>query len=754
MSELEIDRPPSHAPRTLLVASLGASWAVVPEVLGLLAPEWADLYAHHPERERLRALREQYGLTAPRAIWIITTGGEAAARSRVALHKWHTRLVARLAAAAHPVRPELVVFSAEETDELASEQECRLWRELAFRVLLHAHETVGADGKVVVSLAGGRKTMSSDLQDAAHAFSAHALLHVVADDARLAASGLHQPEPVRLLGPLAAGEAGLITPLVIGRTEGEVAVRATVDGQRLCASDFPLPAAGALRSWQADGRSLQDAVAERRRDASRLLVTQALATREDGPYEPWPMLLRLDPARIDRLRSAPLVEPSSAPLADPLADPSRWPLVDLHRHLGGSLGLAGQRTVAAEVLAHSQIQHRQAAERHLRDVWPAAAAGRAAMATPEDWPAQLRTAAQALAENTGLRPGEARALITSLVLDRHSLEDLEHLLWPTTEPRLALKSRHRLGFAAYERPGELSGSALLGHPAAIEAYAQGVAQALRDEGVRYAELRGSPHKYWPHDPVGFVVAFEAALRRAGVATAGGGCAGNTWRVGFIWIIDRRQRESVGTVVGDAVTARQRLGHFVLGLDLAGDEGTHEPKALAPHFEPAWVECMRITIHAGEGECVDNIWQAAYHLHADRIGHGLTVPDNPNLAARFRDRGIALELCPSSNREVVGFADPAIPDTANCDRYPLEALMRAGLPLTINTDNPAISRTTIAKEFLTAARMCPALTPWRALALLRLAYRHAFVPAAERWQLEQAAAEQLVRLAVETRHTPA
>ena len=62
--------------------------------------------------------------------------------------------------------------------------------------------------------------------------------------------------------------------------------------------------------------------------------------------------------------------------------------------------------------------------------------------------------------------------------------------------------------------------------------------------------------------------------------------------------------------------------------------------------------------AGEGESPENIWQAAYHLHADRIGHGLTLTANPQLAARFRDRGICLELCPSSNREVVGFADPA------------------------------------------------------------------------------------------------
>lgn len=97
---------------------------------------------------------------------------------------------------------------------------------------------------------------------------------------------------------------------------------------------------------------------------------------------------------------------------------------------------------------------------------------------------------------------------------------------------------------------------------------------------------------------------------------------------------------------------------MLGLDLAGDEGTHNPADLASGFAPAFADCMPVTIHAGECEAAENIWQAAYHLHADRIGHGLTLAANPQLAARFRDRGICLTLCPSSNREVVGIFLPA------------------------------------------------------------------------------------------------
>jgi adenosine deaminase len=237
--------------------------------------------------------------------------------------------------------------------------------------------------------------------------------------------------------------------------------------------------------------------------------------------------------------------------------------------------------------------------------------------------------------------------------------------------------------------------------------------------------------------------FELALNEAGARTRasddlpGGPLSGP--RFGMLWIIDRRQRCSIAPVVDQAVKARAAMPGFVLGLDLAGDEGTHAPEQLAPGFAPAFEACMPITIHAGEGESAANIWQAAYHLHADRIGHGLTLIDHPELAQRFRDRGIAIELCPSSNREVVGFRDRLHVDSANCPAYPLRAFMSAGLPLCLCTDNPAISRTTLADEYLAASRMSDAgLSIWEMLAIGRQGFVHSFLPAAERDSLRRAA----------------
>ncbi|MCX8005642.1 MAG: hypothetical protein N2688_11930, partial [Burkholderiaceae bacterium] len=159
------------------------------------------------------------------------------------------------------------------------------------------------------------------------------------------------------------------------------------------------------------------------------------------------------------------------------------------------------------------------------------------------------------------------------------------------------------------------------------------------------------------------------------------------------------------------------------------------------------ECLRITIHAGEGERAENIWQAAYRLHADRIGHGLTLLENPALTERFRDRGICIELCPTSNREVVGFRDPAVPPSEALPPYPLRRMLAAGLPVTLCTDNPGISRTTLADEFLTAARMSDGtLSLWQVLALLRAGFAHAFLPARERQRLLAQADAEVFRCA--------
>lgn len=94
--------------------------------------------------------------------------------------------------------------------------------------------------------------------------------------------------------------------------------------------------------------------------------------------------------------------------------------------------------------------------------------------------------------------------------------------------------------------------------------------------------------------------------------------------------------------------------------------------------------------------------------------------------------------------MVGYRDPDWPETARFPEYPLRTLWAAGLPLTLCTDNPGISRTTLADEYLAAARMAGRLPVWDALAMLKQGFAHAFLPSAERESLMKAADARIYR----------
>jgi len=723
------------APKNILLCTLGASWAVVAEIFGWLAPQHLDLYAHHPARAVLDALRLQHQLAAPDELWICSTEGPQTRASLVYLSQWWQRLGAPM-----PLR----VWTAAGTDQLASQAECEHMQELTLRLVMLASEHTAVGGQLLLGLAGGRKTMSADLQGAGAIFGAQAWLHVVSPEpspaplfARNAAD--RDAQPSLFAAPLAADLAQALTPLVAGTGARNELLDIELEGRSVNTQAFPLPLAepGANCVWSMPANAsragspdnLQGELRRRQRQSSQLLGNFMAQLAQAEHHDNWRSLYRLPPAKITTLRATTLQPGHQSWL-------TALPKADLHRHLGGCLSLADQRTIANAIWQDVKHEKRLEALSKLDSLLQI-------QEWPWHWPDQLA--------------GQDRPVLAACLLVHASDAQLQHNLFDVTEPRVALK-QHAHGFAAYERPGELSGSALLGHPAAVAPYARALVAQAVSEGLIYLELRGSPHKYRPHDPAGFLADFEQALTAVGASTSPakdtGAAAG--LRIGFVWILDRRQRMTLATVVAQAVAARHAMPHFVLGLDLAGDEGTHNPAALASGFAPAFEACLPITIHAGEGEKAENIWQAAYHLHADRIGHGLSLVQDAALASRFRDRGICLELCPSSNREVVGFKDPAHPATSSQPTYPLRRFIDSGLPVTLCTDNPGISRTTMAAEYLCAARMTKGgLSQWESLALMRQAFVHAFLPSAEREVLIKNADQAIFALLAQpvTEHRP-
>ena len=738
--------PPTEAAPTILLCTLGASWAVIPEVLGWLAPGVVNLYAHHPQRAQLDSLRQQHGLRAPTELWVCTTQGSQTQDSLQQLHQWWFLLGLPM-----PLR----IWTAAGTDQLATQAECAHIRELILRVALLAAERTAGGGQLILSLAGGRKTMSADLQTAGSLFGAAACLHVVGPDPLPAALKGHTPAdkarlPLLLAQPLPPELAHAVMPLVASIGQRDELLDIPLDGQVVCSARFalPMPAANGTCAWPAPapGDSLHADIARRQQASSQLLGNFLAQVAQSERHDNWRSLYRLPPATIARLRQTALGPQHRAWL-------QACPKADLHRHLGGCLTLDQQQNVAIAIWKNVSKENRISRLYSLNSLLSSEEES-----WPWSWPQLLQAAQADEAATPANAPTPAphlRAELAAALLLHASPQALQHNLHGVTEPRLALKTTHPHGFAAYERPGELSGSALLGHPAAIGPYAHAVVQQALAEGLAYLELRGSPHKYRPTDPAAWLAEFRAALAAAGAnvdgiapqpasaAASAAPTAPPPLRIGFVWILDRRQRATLPTVVAQAVAAHEHLPGFLLGLDVAGDEGTHQPAELAASFLPAFEACLPITIHAGEGEAAEHIWQAAYHLHADRIGHGLTLSQAPQLAQRFRDRGVCLELCPTSNREVVGFADPAHPASAQLPRYPLRHFLASGLPVTLCTDNPGISHTTLADEYLAAARMTAGgLSQWEALALMRQSFVHAFLGSAEREALLKTIDQQL------------
>jgi adenosine deaminase/aminodeoxyfutalosine deaminase len=117
---------------------------------------------------------------------------------------------------------------------------------------------------------------------------------------------------------------------------------------------------------------------------------------------------------------------------------------------------------------------------------------------------------------------------------------------------------------------------------------------------------------------------------------------------------------------------------------------------APHFRAAIAEGLRSVPHAGESTGPETVWDALTHLDAERIGHGISAARDPRLLEHLRDRQIPLEVCPTSNVRT-----RSVPSLAE---HPLPALVAAGVPVTINSDDPPMFSTTLNREYEIAAEL--------------------------------------------------
>lgn len=134
---------------------------------------------------------------------------------------------------------------------------------------------------------------------------------------------------------------------------------------------------------------------------------------------------------------------------------------------------------------------------------------------------------------------------------------------------------------------------------------------------------------------------------------------------------------------------------IVGVDLAGDELNYPPELFRDFFSAVSADgVLAATIHAGEVTGPDQIWEAIESLGAQRIGHGVAALRDEELQKTLIEHGIALELCITSNYQTGSWADEPT--------HPFGTFLRAGVPVTLNSDDPTIQNSTLTDDYVKAA----------------------------------------------------
>ncbi len=202
------------------------------------------------------------------------------------------------------------------------------------------------------------------------------------------------------------------------------------------------------------------------------------------------------------------------------------------------------------------------------------------------------------------------------------------------------------------------------------------------QGTRYAEVTFTAASHGDRLGGPPEMPLEAVLQGL---SEGGAAYGIECRV----LLDHSRRRSVDRAWRTLELARRYAGDGVVGIGLAGEEAY----PLAPFtevFDAARDSGVRVVHHAGETCGPDSIREALVAGHAERLGHGIRILDDAALVEEVRERGVPLEVCPSSN-VTLGLA-------GSFAEHPLPRMREAGLVVTVNTDIPSIAGTTLTEEY--------------------------------------------------------
>ena len=218
---------------------------------------------------------------------------------------------------------------------------------------------------------------------------------------------------------------------------------------------------------------------------------------------------------------------------------------------------------------------------------------------------------------------------------------------------------------------------LLQTPEALTLAVANLRRELAQQGLLYAEIRFAPQFHLARG-----MSQDQVVEAAVAGLAGEGVKANL--ILCCMRIPNAHERNLETVR----VAAKYLGRGVCAVDLAGAEALFPTCDFEAEFALAKELSIPYTIHAGEADGPASI-RKALEFGARRIGHGVRCIEEPALMAELAEKGIPLELCPTSNIQTCIFE--------KIEDYPMGSLLEAGIRATLNTDNMMVSGVTLSSE---------------------------------------------------------
>ncbi len=211
-------------------------------------------------------------------------------------------------------------------------------------------------------------------------------------------------------------------------------------------------------------------------------------------------------------------------------------------------------------------------------------------------------------------------------------------------------------------------------------------EAIEDaakDNVKYMELRFTPvalsraERFPLNDVIDWVVASaRQAAQEFGI------------KVKLIASVNRHESPELAEQVAWLAVEHQDDG--IVGMDLAGNEAEYKTEPFFGVFKEAKQSGLHLSIHAGEWGPAENVKEAIEKLGAERIGHGVRVLEDETITRLASERGTAFEVCVTSNYQSGVVRTPGT--------HPLPKMVESGINVTVNSDDPSVSRITLSHEY--------------------------------------------------------